>query len=205
MNAIETRYANCRFRSRLEARYAVFFTRLGIQWQYEPEGYALEIGPYLPDFFLPRFGVYVEIKPTWETARPFCKVLRSFRDEVGAILLFVGTPVEVVEAGGRPRIQRYCHWTGAGLLFCVECCDSSGGSAELEAFLGADRDHEAVLNVLAWKDRTLYRCHNMVETIKRAIVCQSPEGRDMAIYAPYSAAIEAARSARFEHGETPSC
>jgi hypothetical protein len=38
---IETRYAGCRFRSRLEARWAVFFDRLGIAWEYEPEGFEL--------------------------------------------------------------------------------------------------------------------------------------------------------------------
>lgn len=35
---IETRYAGCRFRSRLEARWAVFFDALKIEWEYEPEG-----------------------------------------------------------------------------------------------------------------------------------------------------------------------
>ncbi len=32
---IETRYAGCRFRSRLEARWTVFFDHLGIEWEYE--------------------------------------------------------------------------------------------------------------------------------------------------------------------------
>jgi hypothetical protein len=49
---IETRYAGCRFRSRLEARWAVFFDHLGVRWEYEPEGYRLNSGPYLPDFLL---------------------------------------------------------------------------------------------------------------------------------------------------------
>lgn len=51
MKAIETRYKGYRFRSRLEARWAVFFDALGIKWEYEPEGYDLgEAGWYLPDF-----------------------------------------------------------------------------------------------------------------------------------------------------------
>lgn len=41
LNPIETRYASCRFRSRLEARWAVVFDTLGISWQYEPEGFHL--------------------------------------------------------------------------------------------------------------------------------------------------------------------
>jgi hypothetical protein len=68
--AIETRYAGYLFRSRTEARWAVFFDALGIAWEYEPEGYDLgEVGWYLPDFWLPlptnqypNAGYFVEIK-----------------------------------------------------------------------------------------------------------------------------------------------
>lgn len=64
---IETRYKGHRFRSRLEARWAVFFDSLGIKWEYEPEGFELPDGTlYLPDFYLPsEIGNdwYVEIKP----------------------------------------------------------------------------------------------------------------------------------------------
>ncbi len=62
---IETAYDGCLFRSRLEARWAVFFNYLRIKYEYELEGYESgEIGRYLPDFFLPRFegGLWVEIK-----------------------------------------------------------------------------------------------------------------------------------------------
>lgn len=47
---IETAYAGCRFRSRLEARWAVFFDALKIKWEYEPEGFETSAGRYLPDF-----------------------------------------------------------------------------------------------------------------------------------------------------------
>ena len=65
IKAIETRALGYRFRSRLEARYAVFLRDLGISWQYEPEGFALDAGFYLPDFFLPNVngGTWLEIKP----------------------------------------------------------------------------------------------------------------------------------------------
>ena len=46
-------YAGTKFRSRLEARWAIFFDRCGIKWEYEPEGYLLEDGTcYLPDFLI---------------------------------------------------------------------------------------------------------------------------------------------------------
>ena len=81
IKAIETFYKGYHFRSRLEARWAVFFDNLGIQWKYEVEGYERDLGHYickpdgdiyvpdvvryLPDFYLPcRWGggVYVEVK-----------------------------------------------------------------------------------------------------------------------------------------------
>lgn len=58
---IPTRYAGHHFRSRLEARWAVFFDHLGIAWRYEPQGYLLPSGRYLPDFLLPDIG-WFEVK-----------------------------------------------------------------------------------------------------------------------------------------------
>lgn len=48
---IETTWRGYKFRSRLEARWAVFFDSLGLKWEYEPEGFELGDGlRYLPDF-----------------------------------------------------------------------------------------------------------------------------------------------------------
>lgn len=64
LKAIETVYNGYKFRSRLEARWAVFFDYLKIKYQYEFEGFDLgEAGWYLPDFCLVEDRVYVEIKP----------------------------------------------------------------------------------------------------------------------------------------------
>lgn len=61
---ITTRYKGYRFRSRLEARWAVFLDSLGVPWDYEVEGYVFPDGTrYLPDFWLPESGVFFEIKP----------------------------------------------------------------------------------------------------------------------------------------------
>lgn len=66
MKAIETTYAGCRFRSRLEARWAVFFDQLGIRWDYEPQGFEIATATshrcYLPDFYLPEIDTWVEVK-----------------------------------------------------------------------------------------------------------------------------------------------
>jgi hypothetical protein len=62
INAIETIYDGYKFRSRLEARWAVFFKEAGIKYLYENEGYALPSGWYLPDFYLPELNLFVEVK-----------------------------------------------------------------------------------------------------------------------------------------------
>lgn len=60
---IETIYNGYRFRSRLEARWAVFFDAAGIEYQYEPEGFVLDGDLwYLPDFYLPELNVWCEVK-----------------------------------------------------------------------------------------------------------------------------------------------
>lgn len=70
IKAIETLYKGYKFRSRLEARWAVFFDKMRIRWFYEHEGYETSTGYYLPDFWLPdtwlresRKGVLFEVKP----------------------------------------------------------------------------------------------------------------------------------------------
>lgn len=63
--AIETKYSGRYFRSRLEARWAVFFDSIGLKWEYEQVGFTVGPYRYLPDFELPevRTGVHIEIKP----------------------------------------------------------------------------------------------------------------------------------------------
>lgn len=68
IKAIETEYAGCIFRSRLEARWAVFFDALGVEWEHEPEGFETSAGRYLPDFRLRNRGawystLWFEVKP----------------------------------------------------------------------------------------------------------------------------------------------
>jgi hypothetical protein len=71
LEPIETKYKGYRFRSRTEARWAVFLDSIGAEWEYEKEGYNVEGTWYLPDFWLPYesmrnegWGFWVEIKPT---------------------------------------------------------------------------------------------------------------------------------------------
>lgn len=61
---IETIYKGYKFRSRLEAKWAVFFDEVGVRWVYEPEGFDIDGKWYLPDFWLPDDEWFLEIKPT---------------------------------------------------------------------------------------------------------------------------------------------
>lgn len=63
IKAIETVYNGYKFRSRLEARWAVFFDAAGIKYEYEPQGFELSDGTkYLPDFYLPEMHQFFECK-----------------------------------------------------------------------------------------------------------------------------------------------
>jgi hypothetical protein len=91
---IQTRYKGYNFRSRLEARWAVYFDTLGIKWEYEVEGYDVNGRWYLPDFWLPDFEVFVEIKPTKEFDKD---LYHSFpRASNKSIILFEGNPWDCV-------------------------------------------------------------------------------------------------------------
>ncbi len=73
VKALPTTYAGVEFRSRIEARWALFFDKLGVSWSYEREGYELPTGNYLPDFWLPdvRDGCWFEVKGANPTRREY--------------------------------------------------------------------------------------------------------------------------------------
>ena len=92
MKVIETRFDGYRFRSRTEARWAVFFKIAGIRFEYEPQGFVLDGIPYLPDFWLPDAEAWLEIKggdPT-EVEIRLCEALS--RQSKRQVLLASGPP-----------------------------------------------------------------------------------------------------------------
>lgn len=95
---IPTRYRGYHFRSRLEARWAIFFDHLEFDWDYEPQGYVLDRRPYLPDFKLILPGdplAFAEVKPTetdWHEGIHvrLCRALA--RDTGWPVILLIGVP-----------------------------------------------------------------------------------------------------------------
>lgn len=181
IKAIETLYHGCKFRSRLEARWAVFFGSLGARWQYEPQGFLLDGIPYLPDFWIPLIGswagpypegnppekgFWVEIKPTTPTEEE----LRLCR------LLSRGTG--------------HCVYLVAGQVGRGEFCSYKFHRSREEPFLSEYKTDEP------------YYLRDLSPSFIFYLVCEaSPPDA----FAPdrIEAAYTAARSARFEHGETP--
>jgi hypothetical protein len=93
IKTIPTTYNNIKFRSRLEARWAVFFDQLGIKYLYEFEGFELENKEwYLPDFYLPEYGIYCEVKPSIIEVDENINTFNEFAKGRYWLLLLVGTP-----------------------------------------------------------------------------------------------------------------
>jgi len=101
---IPTSYHHHLFRSRLEARWAVYFDALGIRWQYEPEGYRFQDGTcYLVDFWLPQVKMFAEVKPNDDLTR----VVLNPEAEYKAAELALALRLPVIICDGLPRPTNY--------------------------------------------------------------------------------------------------
>lgn len=90
---IETFWSGIHYRSRVEARWAVFFERMDIEQQYELEGFHLGDGAlYLPDFYLPRVSMWAEVKPFEFTPEQLRKCELLVRGTGRGCLLLDGPP-----------------------------------------------------------------------------------------------------------------
>ena len=93
IKSIDTHYKGYKFRSRLEARWAVFFDTLGLKWEYEKEGFEFNDGTrYLPDFWLSEVKMWAEVKPEEFNTTELVKV-HSLAKETGfPVLKLIGVP-----------------------------------------------------------------------------------------------------------------
>lgn len=90
IKAIETVYNGYKFRSRIEARWAVFFDTLGIPYEYEAEGFDLEGTWYLPDFRLPSQNCWIEIKGQNPTEQELQKAYKLSMLDKKTVAIFGG-------------------------------------------------------------------------------------------------------------------
>lgn len=59
------KYGCKNFRSGWEANFAKWCDGSGIEWKYESQRFELGNTAYIPDFYLPEFDLYIEIKGYW--------------------------------------------------------------------------------------------------------------------------------------------
>lgn len=89
---IETEFKGYRFRSRLEARWAVFLETLGAAWSYEREGFNLGGKRYLPDFYVADWNCWIEMKGQTPSEGERDKCERLARGSGKNVLLLAGDP-----------------------------------------------------------------------------------------------------------------
>ena len=184
IKAIETVYNGYRFRSRLEARWAVFFDALGIEYQYESEGFDVSGTWYLPDFFLPSQpsrdvyvpSMYVEIKPA-SLPRKQTKLFGRFGSIECPLALICGQPY--------------------GVFGAFEWFDDSDFEYTIEVFEGDVSFHWGKSWFLEGRRTNIITFEG-----EWGGVCGDEE-RTGWVGPRIVSAYCAARQARFEHGETP--
>jgi len=214
ISPIQTSYSGYKFRSRLEARWAVFFTALGLQWVYEPEGFVLQNGVhYLPDFLVTSptgLKQWYEIKPEGVTTDPKFDAFKQALEDAGRtdprqssvhVALLSGDPLSWIDqhvpsswskmplGGVCPRCGAFHNefsyhpmldWGDEIAVACWPCdTDTPGG--------GGHDNEQGVLGL----------CYP-----HKGTVCMQKEAWLLVMRRLKVAAVKA-RSARFEHGESP--
>lgn len=92
---LSTQLRGVKFRSRLEARWALYFDGMGIGWQYEPQRFNLDSGTYIPDFRLTwpsGHSLWVEVKPIEDVVTPRDRVRYQDFTRNRVLLMLVGLP-----------------------------------------------------------------------------------------------------------------
>ncbi len=146
LKPIETHYKGYRFRSRLEARWAVFWDSLGISWEYEPEGFELGDGlRYLPDFkvnYPDQKDVWFEVKGDINgmSQHDWDKVARF--SEKNTLFILDGTPAcrmyggvsNWLAHGEVSKNKHYDFWDGPSPLEDPAFADVPALAAALDSF-----------------------------------------------------------------------
>lgn len=90
-----TEYRGIVYRSKLEAHWAEFFTRLGVEFRYEPKGFLIPELLGTPEaIYTPDFGLlscpyhYLEIKPKYPPENSILKCTSLSRQGVNVALIY---------------------------------------------------------------------------------------------------------------------
>lgn len=179
IQAIETHYNGYRFRSRLEARWAVFFDAVNEPYSYEIEGIEGNGLRYLPDFWLPRWGNFIEVKGHMDIQDG--RKLVMLVNQTGTDHLVVKDIGDIMFSIGPngPRAKRWAECPLCHGLAIIDYCDCEGCTTDVFWYL----------------DCAICSTNKRIK-VKRKAGDPSQSKKLLSAYT-------AARSARFEHGETP--
>lgn len=194
---IETRAYGHRFRSRLEARWAVAFTEARIAWQYEPEGFDLgKAGFYLPDFWLPQVSMWAEVKPDRPTDDELRKAAALANESGRPCLLLIGLPAAHAYWGIVPITWLTRHWLFQDQEPCLwQMKNMPKPDAELSDGTQVFADDYCPF------EGSDYHLDEGRFYSRPAVSGTFPMPFDPGFGS--HPAVEAALSARFEHGESP--
>jgi hypothetical protein len=187
---IDTRYDGHKFRSRTEARWAVFFNATDIDWRYEPEGYDLPDGSaYLPDFYFPNMTIR-----TTEGSGMWCEIKGEnisyeddWTDEPFDTLIKLVEKTETPAALLSGKIRNEDHH---------EVNYFSPDSPDID--LTAGTDWPMVFMMCEDCDRIKYEFRE-----GNYMSCEVCDGHCHPKHHKLQRAIKKATEARFEHGESP--
>ena len=199
---IETYYNGYRFRSRLEARWAVFFDAVGIRYEYEPEGFEMGETKYLPDFYLPDADRWVEIKgkklSRSEVAK--CSAFCEAQDRDGVkFSIFIGQPFDHL-LGMKPSSKNngsadLTSNPDEATIMGIQCFSYQWKTYDVSKPGGETRHVE--------NDGMLFSCPGLCEEeILTRFMPMLWFDANISKKALVAGALTA-RQARFEHGETP--
>ena len=142
--ALPTFYGGVKFRSCLEARWAMYFDLINVEWEYEAEAYLLPSGAYLPDFWLPSLQLHAEVKS--DVGFSYIEVKRCIE-----LRAMTGNGVLLLDGPPRPCAFHFLEpfrrmpWRQQKSLSVIEVGD--GESGLFIELVGATNDDECAWNV----------------------------------------------------------
>ena len=203
ISPIDTRYKDFRFRSRLEARWAVFFDTAGIEWEYEKEGFDLEDdGYYLPDFYLPKLSTptWVEIKPDVEIPEHELSKVIALKDRVSCLPENASERVVIIL--GQPYIGKYKIYHPEKKLRYMEVFGRCPLCERIDIISGCSIENVDIDSIeCMWCDVVDRNTgeNDHAEFHKGSVI--SKKQYPILLHPSLKRAYRAARGARFEHGE----
>ena len=225
IKAIETTYKGYKFRSRLEARWAVFFDALEINYEYEAEGYKkpLFVDPkgyeaeieyckaigtpkpkndevyWLPDFWLSGIDLLIEIKPITfiedDNFKDSKRIFAHFAEFLNKDILLI--------SGNVSPSEYVIFWFRAGIGFAESECPYSWGVCS-NCLKGLWIVNEG------WKATKLKKCDNNClaninenekYSLTKTVLSSNKIFLPIADSGLVEIAFNKAKAARFEYGE----